>query len=168
MSPADISETLRLHALWLRADPAGKRADLTDANLTGADLTDANLALAVLTGADLARAVLTGADLTLAVLTGAKLAGANLARATMLDGRKWEVYRADHLAGICTSPEVHARALAAWGSHEWTSCPMHSALGIADTTEINDAALRRNVEAWVALYDSGLLQPYNTTTKDAP
>jgi len=200
---ADLTDILRLHDLWRRADPAGKRADLAGANLTGANLTGAyltgahlagaHLAGATLTGAHLADANLAGADLTDANLTGADLSGADLAdadltgadlggadltradltRATltwaaMSDGRSWEEYRTDHLAGICTSPEVHARAVAAWGSHQWASCPMHSALGISGTTEISDAALRRNVAAWVALYDAGLLQPYTTTTKDTP
>jgi uncharacterized protein YjbI with pentapeptide repeats len=218
MTPADITETLRLHALWLRGDAAGKRADLTgatltvadltrayliDANLTGANLTGANLTVANLDGANLAGANLTGANLTMSTctganltraylidanltwadltgadLTGADLTGANLTGAvltkanitgaTMPDRRKWEDYRLDHLAGICTSPEVHARAVAAWGSHEWTSCPMHSALGIDSTTEITDATLRRNVAAWVALYDAGLLQPYTSSHKDTP
>jgi hypothetical protein len=224
MTPSELAETLRLHELWLRGDPAGTRANLTSANLYRADLTGADLTRADLTRADLARAnlyradltdaTLAGADLTWANLTGAdltranlagahlsganltsadlsgaklsganladadlsgadltsaNLAGANLTGATMPDGRAWEEYRADHLAGICTSPEVHARAIEAWGSHEWTSCPMHSALGISDTTEITDAALRRNVAAWVALYDAGQLQPYTTPSpQDTP
>jgi hypothetical protein len=38
----NISETLRLHKLWLAGDPAGVRANLSRANLRGADLRDAN------------------------------------------------------------------------------------------------------------------------------
>ena len=38
-----LTETLRLHALWLEGAEGGKRADLTHANLTDAALRGANL-----------------------------------------------------------------------------------------------------------------------------
>lgn len=145
MTPTDLAEIPRLHAPWRAGDTAGKRANLAGADLADADLTDANLA---------------GAD-----LTGAKLTGANLTGATMPDGRTWEAYRADHLAGICSDPVVKARAVAAWGAHKWTSCPMHSALGIDGLTDISDADTRRNVAAWVALYDAGLLDKPGQVTE---
>lgn len=46
-------ELLRLHALWLVGDSAGKRADLQDAKLRSADLRGADLRSANLRGADL-------------------------------------------------------------------------------------------------------------------
>jgi len=89
----ELSETLRLHKLWLEGKTEGVQADLYDAdlsgadlsgaNLTGANLTGANLSGANLTGANLSGAILTGADLTGANLEGAKLTGANLSRANL-------------------------------------------------------------------------------------
>lgn len=40
---ADLQESIRLHALYLQGDPAGKRADLRGANLYLADLSVADL-----------------------------------------------------------------------------------------------------------------------------
>jgi hypothetical protein len=54
------------------------RANLTEANLSGADLSNVNLREAKLIGADLSRANLTGADLEVADLEGADLGGAKL------------------------------------------------------------------------------------------
>ena len=86
----NLPEVLRLHALWLRGDPAGCRAilagaNLTSADLTSADLTGANLVGANLTGADLVDADLAGANLADADLAGANLTGANLAGAILTD-----------------------------------------------------------------------------------
>jgi len=79
----DLAETLRLHILWLQADPAGVRANLRGANLRGADLCganlrDADLRGANLRGADLYRANLCGANLREANLRGVDLCGADL------------------------------------------------------------------------------------------
>lgn len=63
----DLAETLRLHILWLQADPAGVRANLRGANLRGADLCGADLR-----EADLREADLRGVDLCDADLRGAK------------------------------------------------------------------------------------------------
>jgi hypothetical protein len=49
----DLTKILDLHKEWLRDEPDGVRADLTDANLTRANLTRADLTRADLTGADL-------------------------------------------------------------------------------------------------------------------
>jgi len=64
---ATLTETLRLHFLWLVDAPGGQRADLR-----GADLSDADLR---------------GADLRGANLSGAALRGANLAGVIWPDGK---------------------------------------------------------------------------------
>jgi uncharacterized protein YjbI with pentapeptide repeats len=138
------------------------RANLTSVNLIGTYLARANLTSVNLTGAHLAgtylgRANLAGANLTGVYLGRANLTGACLTGATtMPDGRAWKKYRADHLAGICDTPALRERAVAAWGKHQWSDCPMHAALGIAGAAEAEDKAKR--VGAWVALYDADLLE----------
>ena len=77
-TPEQLREILNLHAKWLRNDPAGQRANLTDANLTRADLRGANLTDADLRGANLTDANLTDADLRGAILTCAILTCATL------------------------------------------------------------------------------------------
>jgi hypothetical protein len=74
----EIAEVLRLHALYIRGDPAGKLANLSGANLSGANLYGADLSGANLYGADLSGANLSGAN-----LSGANLSGANLSRADL-------------------------------------------------------------------------------------
>ena len=111
------------------------------------------------TGAILFRADgvnLRNASLRNANLRNASLDGANLAGATMPDGRLFEEYRADPLAGICDEPAARERAIAAWGSHTWSDCPMHAAHGYAG---INDAPADKRiaVAAFVALFDARLL-----------
>ena len=155
LAGADLAGADLTHAYLAGAYLAG--ANLTRAYLAGANLAGANLAGANLTGANLAGANLAGANPTRAYLAGADLRGANLAGATMPDGRPWEAYRADHLAGICSEPEVVARAVAAWGTHEWSGCPMHAALGIDGFGDIDDTERRRLVACWVALYDANLI-----------
>ncbi len=88
--PPDITvnETLQLHALWRKGDPAGKWADLRYANLGGANLHGANLGGANLHGAnllyaDLGDANLREANLRDAYLRGADLVGANLRYANL-------------------------------------------------------------------------------------
>ena len=100
---------------------------------------------------------LSGAYLHGAYLHGANLHGADLSRATMPDGRTFEAYAADPLAGICQDAAARDRAVAAWGNHSWRDCPMHVANGY---TGIGDApaAARIAVAAFVALFD-GLLLP---------
>ena len=77
---AELNDILSKHELWLKYDPSGVRADLSDAYLRGADLSDANLFDADLRGADLR-----GADLSYADLRGADLRGADLSYANLFD-----------------------------------------------------------------------------------
>jgi hypothetical protein len=132
-------------------------ADLRGANLSGANLGGADLRSAYLRSADLRSAYLGGADLRSANLGGADLRSAYLRSANlgdltvMPDGRKWSEYKLDHLAGICQTPDIKAKAIAAWGNHTWSDCPMHCALGIRSASQASEPLL---VSAWVALYDA--------------
>ena len=58
MNRDKLQEIISSHGKWLLDDPAGRRANLCDANLRGANLCDANLR-----GADLRRANLYDANL---------------------------------------------------------------------------------------------------------
>ncbi len=119
----DLTETLRLHALWFAGDPAGVRADLIGADLRGADLTgaylhgaglrEADLTGADLTGAYLRRADLIGADLTRADLRGADLTGAYLHGAGLREAglRGANLYRAIGIIPLGT-PD-------GWFSYAW-------------------------------------------------
>ena len=78
----ELKIVLEKHALWLRNDPNGTRA-----NLREADLREASLYRADLHGADLGGADIRGADIRGADLSGANLRGANLREASL--------YRAD-------------------------------------------------------------------------
>jgi hypothetical protein len=121
------------------------------ANLRGADLRGAKLEGAWLRGADLRGANLDGAKLTGAALTGADLRGA-----TMPDGRLWEAYQIDPLAGVCDEPEARERAKAAWGEHAWGKCPMSAAHGWKDFSDV-PADKARDVAAFVAVFDGRML-----------
>ena len=79
-----ITEILRLHAMWLRGEEGGQKADLSKANLSKADLSKADLSGANLLGANLIKADLREADLREADLSGANLSGANLSKADLL------------------------------------------------------------------------------------
>jgi len=97
VTPAALTEVLRLHRLWCVGAVSGRHANLTGANLTranmtGADLTGANLRGATLRDADLTYTKLTCADLTYTKLTCADLTGANLRDATLRDA---DLTRAD-------------------------------------------------------------------------
>ena len=59
VTTTELKEILRLHALWLADDSAGKRANLFRANLSGANLSGADLTEANLSEANLTRANLT-------------------------------------------------------------------------------------------------------------
>jgi uncharacterized protein YjbI with pentapeptide repeats len=88
MSPQELAETLRLHALWMRRE-GGSRAILVGAILDGAILDGACLDGAILrraslVGASLRSASLVGASLRSAILVGASLDGANLDGASLV------------------------------------------------------------------------------------
>ena len=82
----NLQDILEDHKKWLD-EPAGEethsRANLRDANLSGADLSDANLRDANLSDADLSGADLSDANLSDANLSGADLSGANLRDANL-------------------------------------------------------------------------------------
>jgi hypothetical protein len=182
MDATKLAEIINLHGKWRRGEEGGSRANLrganlgranlVGANLVGANLVGANLEGAYLVGANLVGANLVGANLVGAYLAGAYLADADMAGANLVganlegaylvgatimpDGRTWDAYRADHLADLCTTPEIHAKALAAWGGHSWRDCPMHAALNINSAMEAPES-LRLRVACWVALYDANLL-----------
>ena len=74
-----LNEILTNHAEWVNSCGAkGVRADLWNANLSGADLRSANLRSANLWDADLSGADLRDANLKYAILEGANLSGADL------------------------------------------------------------------------------------------
>lgn len=87
MKQKELDEILESHKRWLQGRD-GERADLYEANLSGAhlrgaDLAEAYLRRANLSGADLYGANLYGADLCEANLAGADLRWANLAGANL-------------------------------------------------------------------------------------
>ncbi len=59
-TPEQLKEILRLHALLVKSETGGKRANLYGADLYGADLRSANLYGANLSGANLSSANLYG------------------------------------------------------------------------------------------------------------
>ena len=63
LTPEQIAEDLRLHDLWCRDEPGGKRIDWSGAYLAGANLAGANMDGANLAGAYLVRANLAGANM---------------------------------------------------------------------------------------------------------
>ena len=76
MTADQLKAVLDAHALWLKGEGAGQRANLHEADLRGADLSGANLSGANLRWADLSGADLSGANLSGANLSGAHLSGA--------------------------------------------------------------------------------------------
>jgi uncharacterized protein YjbI with pentapeptide repeats len=87
-TPEEMKRILEDHRKWVLGEPGGRRAYLSDANLSvanlsGAYLSGANLSGADLSGAYLSDAYLSGADLSGAYLSGANLSGANLSGADL-------------------------------------------------------------------------------------
>ena len=80
----DLKKILEEHLLWLNRK-GGSRANLCDADLSGADLRCANLCDADLSGADLRCANLCDADLRCADLRCANLRNADLRNADLRD-----------------------------------------------------------------------------------
>lgn len=90
MTAEKLQEILRKHTLWLRGDPDGEKANLSDVDLRGTDLRMANLRRANLSSANLndvnlRDANLSGANLYMANLCKANLSGANLYMANLSD-----------------------------------------------------------------------------------
>ena len=75
MNREELKQILEDHRKWL-AGEGGSRANLSDADLSGAYLSRANLSGAYLSGANLSRAYLSGANLSDANLSDADLSGA--------------------------------------------------------------------------------------------
>ena len=87
---AELKDILNKHALWLRGDPSGVRANLSysnlyGVNLRGADLSDADLSYSNLRDVDLRGAGLSDANLSYSNLSDADLSDANLYRANLSD-----------------------------------------------------------------------------------
>ena len=85
---AELKDILNKHALWLKHEPSGVRAelscaDLSGTNLRGADLSGTNLSGAILRDADLRGADLRGANLSDANLYYANLSCADLSCADL-------------------------------------------------------------------------------------
>ena len=72
MTKEKLNEILGLHTKWLRDEPGGVRANLSDADLSRAYLSGANLSGAYLSGAYLSGANLSDANLSYANLSRAK------------------------------------------------------------------------------------------------
>jgi uncharacterized protein YjbI with pentapeptide repeats len=86
----DFNELLEKHALWLKNDPNGERADLRCANLRGiifrgANLSGANLSGASLRDADLVYTNLRNTNLVYTNLRNANLSCANLSGSYLID-----------------------------------------------------------------------------------
>ena len=64
MTQKELNYILKLHQMWLDNEIGGKRANLSEVDLSGANLINADLSKANLSGADLSEADLSGADLS--------------------------------------------------------------------------------------------------------
>jgi hypothetical protein len=157
----EIAEILRLHAMWLRGEDGGQRADLRGANLRGAnlsfadlrnaflryanlrgaDLLDANLRGADLRGADLRYADLRYADLRGTNLRDADLRGADLRGANLRDAELPDSYR---IASLCfggwpitVTPERTSIGCQTYPNEDWLRW-----------TPEDVAHMERRAEAW--------------------
>jgi hypothetical protein len=83
MNAKKLKIILEKHVLWLENNDNGERADLSEANLSGANLREANLSWANLREANLSGANLREANLSWANLREANLSGANLREANL-------------------------------------------------------------------------------------
>ena len=85
ISKEELNNILEKHKMWLDSKPDGERADLYNADLSGANLIEADLS-----GANLYEANLYEANLYKADLSGAKLSEANLIRANLIGAKLYE------------------------------------------------------------------------------
>lgn len=92
MTDKELNKALEAHVKWLRGEPGGALADLSDEDLRGSDLSTADLTGADLHGADLRGAKLSGVkcttgrlgtNLAVADLHGANLSGVDLSDADL-------------------------------------------------------------------------------------
>jgi uncharacterized protein YjbI with pentapeptide repeats len=82
----DLEAVLEAHARWLASGGRrGRRAELADADLSGADLAGRNLTRAILAGTDLSGADLSEAVLDHARMIRARLGGADLLGASLVE-----------------------------------------------------------------------------------
>ncbi len=82
---SELADIVSLHKEWLTSDnKAGKRADLSGANLDGADLSNLDLSGAIIRGASLIGTNLSGCKLFHADFSDANLRGANFSGASMI------------------------------------------------------------------------------------
>jgi hypothetical protein len=163
---ADLTGANLVNANLIGADLMGANlgvANLRGANLRGADLRGADLGRADLTGANLMYANLRGADLGRADLTGANLEVANLTKTKLTDqtiidtGETWLVYRTEVVPQLLIAAgERSTAAIAAWGQHTWTTCPMQVAFNINDLDQA-PLSLRQRIHQFVRFYDAELL-----------
>ena len=105
MNAKDLAAVLEKHALYLKGDPTGARANLRSANLRSADLRSANLRCADLSVANLRSADLRSADLRSADLSGADLSGADLSGANLFGAN---LYGADLSGAKNASDKLNA------------------------------------------------------------
>jgi len=80
MKQKELDEIIKLHEKWVVGNCNGKRADLSNVDLSGKDLSNANLRYANLNGTDLS-----DANLSYVYLKGANLSNANLSDADLSD-----------------------------------------------------------------------------------
>ncbi|MCK9447234.1 pentapeptide repeat-containing protein, partial [bacterium] len=83
MTQKELNYILKLHQMWLDNEIGGKRANLSEVDLSGANLINADLSKANLSGANLSKANLSKANLSKADLSGAILSIANLSKADL-------------------------------------------------------------------------------------
>jgi len=173
----DLPAILASHAMWVRCEEVGNRADLRHADLRaaellgidlrGADLRDADLRDADLRGANLHGADLRGADLSGAKLRGADLRNAELRGAkgitddtpialgnVMLGQFKGDVVPALLAATGKTVAEIVGAGC--WECHSWDNCPMHAVFGVKSTADV-PPLWRAHAATFVQLFDAGLL-----------
>ena len=74
----NLKDVLELHKKWLKDEEDGKRADLSNENLSDVDLGNLNLRYVILEGVNLSNAELSYVNLSYANLKGANLRSANL------------------------------------------------------------------------------------------
>ena len=79
----EFDRIIEEHRKWLENNETGKRADLSDLDLSETDLSGMDLSYADLEGTNLMKANLAGADLSNAYLRSAALHGADLSRARL-------------------------------------------------------------------------------------